>query len=272
MLMLCLYDTQPGSKLSKDFAELNSIGAHSVSEGLTKDDYNALYTQWHQKLGIAAIGCLKSPEYMYTRSALILLSRIVLVFPTQPKMGEKILKALTPLQSDDNPRPDIRATAQGYSSQLLKARDEGMWKEENIAVTKARQEKEKQKQEERKKKLAQQHEEMKKESEMISRQISEDNWRRDGGRDNRGRGGQWGMDSRMHPRVSLSESISIFYLFLILRMAKILTTYVIRLDLGTRPTTTAATASAKCKRTQIHSGSRGGSERFELFRSEKGHT
>ncbi|KAL7470413.1 hypothetical protein ACHAXS_010651 [Conticribra weissflogii] len=191
----------PGSKLSKDFAELNSIGAHSVSEGLTKDDYNALYTQWHQKLGIAAIGCLKSPEYMYTRSALILLSRIVLVFPTQPKMGEKILKALTPLQSDDNPRPDIRATAQGYSSQLLKARDEGMWKEENIAVTKARQEKEKQKQEERKKKLAQQHEEMKKESEMIARQIGEDNWRRDGGRDNRGRGGQWGMDSRMHPRV-----------------------------------------------------------------------
>mmetsp|Transcript_20596 Transcript_20596/g.40842 ORF Transcript_20596/g.40842 Transcript_20596/m.40842 type:complete len:1394 (-) Transcript_20596:90-4271(-) len=190
----------PGSKLSREFAELSNIGAHSVNEGIAKDDYKALYTQWHRKLGIAAIGCLNSPEYMFTRSALIVLSRIVLVFPTQPKMGEKILKALAPLQSDDNPRPDIRATAQGYCSQLLKARDDGMWKEENVAVTKARQEKEKQKQEERKKKLAQQHEDMKKESEMITRQIGEDNWRRDGGRDNRGRGGPWGMDPRMHPR------------------------------------------------------------------------
>ena len=78
---------------------------------------------------------------MHTRAALIVLSRIVLVFPTQPKAGEKILKTLGPLQSDANDRPDIRATAQGYCSQLMKARDEGMWKEEDIAVTKARQEK-----------------------------------------------------------------------------------------------------------------------------------
>ena len=140
---------------------------------------------------------------MHTRAALIVLSRIVLVFPTQPKTGDKILKTLRPLQSDDNTRPDIRATAQGYSSQLMKARDEGMWKEENLAVTKARQEREKMKAEERKKKLAKQHEDMKKESEMIARQLGD-------GRDGRGdwrprddRGGRpWPIDSRMHPRVS----------------------------------------------------------------------
>ena len=143
---------------------------------------------------------------MHTRAALIVLSRIVLVFPTQPKTGEKILKTLGPLQSDDNERPDIRATAQGYSSQLAKARDEGMWKEENMAVTKARQEREKMKVEERKKKLAKQHEDIKKESEMISRQLGDggrDSWRpdrRDDRRDDRGR--PWGMDPRMHPRVS----------------------------------------------------------------------
>lgn len=157
---------------------------------------------WHEKIASAATGCLKSTEYMHTRAALIVLSRIVLVFPTQPKAGEKILKTLGPLQSDDNARPDIRATAQGYCSQLMKARDEGMWKEENMAVTKARHEKEKLKAEERKKKLAKQHEDMKKENEMLSKQLGggRDGWRPDR-RDDRGR--PRGMDPRMQPRVSL---------------------------------------------------------------------
>lgn len=92
---------------------------------------------------------------MHTRCALIVLSRIVMVYPTQPKVGDKFLDILSSLQTDES-RPDIRATAQGYASQLAKARDEGMWKEENIAVTKARQEKEQMKVEERRKKLAQQ--------------------------------------------------------------------------------------------------------------------
>lgn len=143
---------------------------------------------------------------MHTRSALIVLSRIVLVFPTQPKTGNKILKTLRPLQSDENDRPDIRATAQGYSSQLMKARDEGYWKEENIAVTKARQEREKMKAEEKKKKLAKQHEDMKKESEMIARQLG-DGGGRDGWRPDRRDGGRpRGMDPRgMHSRVRQFE-------------------------------------------------------------------
>jgi len=179
-----------------------------LTGGITHDDYKGIYSQWHQKIGSAAIGCLNSTEYMHTRAALIVLSRIVLVFPTQPKTGDKILKTLRPLQSDENERPDIRATAQGYSSQLMKARDEGMWKEENIAVTKARQEREKMKAEEKKKKLALQHEEMKKESEMISKQLGDggrDGWRPD----RRGGGGRppFGVDPRMHSRVRLHHGI-----------------------------------------------------------------
>ena len=135
---------------------------------------------------------------MHTRASLIVLSRIVAVFPTQPKIGERIIKTLTPLQSEDNERPDIRATAQGYCSQLMKARDEGMWKEESIAVTRARRLREQMKAEEKKKMLAKRDEEMKKESEIMSRQLGDgrDNWRQDrrDGRDERGR--QWGTDSR----------------------------------------------------------------------------
>ena len=196
---------QPGSQLSKDTAEDASNEDSKSTEGITHDEYKAIYSIWHKKIGDSSIGCLKSTEYMHTRAALIVLSRIVRVFPTQPKIGDKILKTLRPLQSDENERPDIRATAQGYSSQLMKARDDGMWKEENIAVTKARQEREKTKAEEKRKKLAQQHEDMKKESEMIARQLG-DNGGRDGWRpgppdrrDIRPRG----IDPRMHPRVSV---------------------------------------------------------------------
>ena len=186
------------------------------TEGITHDEYKAIYSIWHKKIGDSSIGCLKSTEYMHTRAALIVLSRIVSVFPTQPKTGDKILKTLRPLHSDENKRPDIRATAQGYSSQLMKARDDGMWKEENIAVTKARQERENMKAEEKRKKLAQQHEDMKKESEMIARQLG-DNGGRDGWRpgppdrrDIRPRG----IDPRMQPRVSLQYDHRCIRLFI----------------------------------------------------------
>ena len=130
---------------------------------------------------------------MHTRCALIILSRIVLVYPTQPKVGDKFLDILSVLQADES-RPDIRATAQGYASQLAKARDEGMWKEENIAVTKARQEKEQMKVEERRKKLAQQHEAMRKDTEKLDKQlgvVGRDNRDFGRGRDDM-RGRQWG--------------------------------------------------------------------------------
>jgi hypothetical protein len=201
---------QPGTRLSKEFAEENGFDLRVLTGGITHDDYRSLYSQWHKKIGSAAIGCLESAEYMHTRAALIVLSRIVSVFPTQPKIGERILKTLAPLQSEDNERPDIRATAQGYCSQLTKARDEGMWKEENIAVTRARQEREKMKAEEKKKKLAERHEEMKKETETISRQLQDDGrdaWRQDRRDGSYERGRPWSTDPR-HSRVCPTVHIS----------------------------------------------------------------
>lgn len=196
----------PGSQVSKAFAQEKDLSEHSFTDGITHDDYKNLYSQWHLKLGSAAVGCLNSSEFMHTRSALILLSRIVLVYPTQPRVGDKLLDILTSLQADES-RPDIRATAQGYASQLAKARDEGMWKEENIAVTKARQEREQMKVEERRKKLAAQHEEMKKESEMITSQLGDagTSWRRGGGRDDP-RGRPYFNEPRANSQMTVSLS------------------------------------------------------------------
>ena len=194
--------------LSIAFAEEKNIGDHSATDGITHNDYKTIFSQWHLKLGSAAVGCLKSSEYMHTRSALIVLSRIVLVYPTQPKVGDKFLSMLETLQADES-RPDIRATAQGYASQLGKARDDGMWKEENIAVTKARQEKEQMLLEERRKKHAQQHEDIRKETEKINREIGDG---RDG-RDYNRRGGRDDMRGRPWPSHQVSLFISCYIWF-----------------------------------------------------------
>ena len=67
---------QPGSQLSAEFAHENGIGTHLLTTGITHGGYKSIYSQWHHKIGSAAIGCLKSSKYMHTRAAIIVLSHI----------------------------------------------------------------------------------------------------------------------------------------------------------------------------------------------------
>lgn len=138
-------------------------------EDISYDGFKKLYNKWHAILGQTFLGCLESKEYIHTRAGLILLSRIVNVFPTRPVLGEKIMDALAPLKDDTN-RQDLRSMALGYSSQLIKARDEGVW-EEDLAAAKARREKKEKEAEERKKAAEKQFQEMQKESDAIDRQL-----------------------------------------------------------------------------------------------------
>lgn len=136
-------------------------------------EFELLYNRWHRALGDSCLGCLQSTEYIHKRCCLIVLSRMVDVFPTRPQMGNKLLKMLEPLQSESNPLPDIRAAAQAYSTQLVKARDEGVWKEESAADVEARLQKEKAAAIARQAKAEKQMEEMKIESEKITEEIGE---------------------------------------------------------------------------------------------------
>lgn len=133
-------------------------------------------------MGTAFIGCLQSKEYMHNRTGLILLTRLVSHFPTKSTIGESILLALEPLQDENNPMQDIRTMAQGYSAQLIKARSDGVWKEESEEETKKREEKEKQIQEEkrlqREKNIEEMDKEMGKDIEVTQRQFDRDNRRR----------------------------------------------------------------------------------------------
>ena len=146
-------------------------------EDLSYDKFKKLYNKWHAILGQTFLGCLQSKEYIHTRAGLILLSRVVNVFPTRPVLGEKIMDALAPLKDDTN-RQDLRSMALGYSSQLIKARDEGVW-EEDLAAAKARREKKEKEAEERKKAAEKQFQEMQKESDAIDRQLGGGGGRRD---------------------------------------------------------------------------------------------
>ena len=163
-------------------------GEEIKPEATPHKDFVSLYNTWHASLGAALIGCLQSSEYMHKRAGLVTLTRLVEVFPTRPKLGNKLFRVLTPLQDENNARPDIRASANAYGTMLLKARDDGKWVEEDAAVVKARVEKEKAAAEARKKKIAQQFEEMERDSAKITEQIGP----RDGPRDRR--------DHRREPR------------------------------------------------------------------------
>ena len=169
----------------------------TTSEGnifpVSFEQYKALFVKWHTSIGAAALGCLKSSEYMHTRASLIVLSRLVEVFPSRPNLGNKLFEVLEPLKSEQNKFPDIRSAAQAYFMQLTKARADGVWKEEDAAVVKARLKAEKEAQEMRKRKAAERFDDMKMESEKISAEMGGDDRRggdRFGGRDRDRRGGR----------------------------------------------------------------------------------
>jgi THO complex subunit 2 len=134
-------------------------------------DFAALYNKWHSSLGAALISCLKSPEYMHTRAGLVVLTRIVEVFPTRPKLGNTFLEVLSPFQEDSNSRLDIKANASAYATMLVRARDDGKWIEEDAAVVKARVDKEKAAVKARKKKIEEQFQEIKRDTEKITEEI-----------------------------------------------------------------------------------------------------
>lgn len=171
---------------------------NSEGKAVSHKDYIMLYNKWHAELGAAVLGGLQSSEYMHTRASLVVLTRIVEVYPTRPGLGQRLIDdALPPLQDDSNPLQDIKTTAQAYGMLIAKARADGVWKEEDAAVAKEREEKEKAALAERKKKAEEQFAEMKRESDKITSELGESDTR---GRDDRRRGpGRGPSDLRRSP-------------------------------------------------------------------------
>lgn len=164
---------KPGSYVENDEE------GEKTTKPISHKDFIQLYNKWHSAFGAAVIGCLESSEYMHTRTGLVVLTRLVDVFPTRPALGNKLMAVLEPLQDETTSRPDIRASASAYGMMLVKARDDGKWVEEDKAVAKARADKERAAAEERKRNLEKTFQELQRDSEKISAEIGP----RDGQRD-----------------------------------------------------------------------------------------
>jgi len=119
------------------------------------------------------LGSLNSSEYMHCRTALIVLSRLVQVYPSKSTTGTRLLSALAKFQADDYVMQDLKAMAQGYHTKLIKARDDGVWKEEDSVTLLARITREKEFQEQRRKNVERAVEEMKMESEQMSKSVTD---------------------------------------------------------------------------------------------------
>lgn len=173
---------------------------------LSHEAYVILYNKWQDMMSTVFIGCLQSTEYIHTRTALILLTKMVDVFPTKSTLGSKLLTALEPLKSDSNPMQDIKTMALGYSSQISKRNDTGTWMEEDSKTAKARLEKEKIQGEKRKRNAELQMEEAKQDS-MTSAKTN--NQSEDARKDERRTGPRFvpppGVMSNTEPRRSLDR-------------------------------------------------------------------
>ncbi|KAG7357559.1 transcription factor/nuclear export subunit protein [Nitzschia inconspicua] len=165
-----VFDKEVLGKPGSQVVEMLESG-EKTSKSISYNDFTQFYRNWHSALGTALIGCLTSTEYMHIRSGLLILTRLVDVFPTRPQMGARILQALSPLQDENTSRPDIRASANAYGMMLLKARDDGKWVEEDEADAKARAEKDAEAAIERKKRLEQNFQEMERDSNKITEEI-----------------------------------------------------------------------------------------------------
>jgi THO complex subunit 2 len=138
---------------------------------ISAEQYETLYNKWHAKLGTVFMGSLNSSEYMVIRACLLVLTRIVDEFPTRPGLGQRLMDALEPIQQDSYPLQDIKTAAQAYGMLLGKARNEGVWKEEDAAVAEAREKEEKAALAERQKKAEERFEEMQAENEKITKEL-----------------------------------------------------------------------------------------------------
>lgn len=168
-----LYETEVAGKPGSYMQQV-SQGANGENQApleVFHKEFVGLYNCWHAALGKALIGCLTSSEYMHMRTGLVILTRIVEVFPTRPGLGNKLINTLKPLQDENSVRPDIRASANAYCTMLLRARDDGKWIEEDAAVAQARADQERAAARERKKKLQEQFEELQRDSEKITEEI-----------------------------------------------------------------------------------------------------
>jgi Transcription factor/nuclear export subunit protein 2 len=154
---------KPGSFLMDD--------VENDAVAISKESYEKLYNKWHAAIGDTLVGCLQSKEYMHLRCGLLVLTRIVDEYPTRPKLANSLLVALEPLTKESNVFADIRASSQAYSMQLLRSRDNGVWKEEDVATVQARLAMVEAAAAERHKKAEEQMAQIKRDSEKITEEI-----------------------------------------------------------------------------------------------------
>jgi THO complex subunit 2 len=158
---------KPGSLMVK------SVDGEEEAVPVSHEEYAALYNKLHASIGATALGCIQSSEYMHCRNSLIVLTRMLEYYPTKPRLANRLLAALQPLQEESYGFADIRASALAYGNQLVKARDSGVWKEESASDVKERQAKEQAEAAARQKKAEAQMEQIKRDSEKITEEIGE---------------------------------------------------------------------------------------------------
>jgi THO complex subunit 2 len=81
------------------------------------DEYRKVYGRWQGKIAGVIIGCLNSKEYMEIRNTLIVLRKMVKVFPSSMRIYNFIDQNITRIKENET-REDLKLMAKSYHSML----------------------------------------------------------------------------------------------------------------------------------------------------------
>ncbi|KAL5722007.1 THO complex subunit 2 [Ranunculus cassubicifolius] len=98
------------------------------SQRVTYGQFIRVHCKWSTRITKLLIQCLESPEYMETRNALILLTKISSVFPVTRRSGINLEKRVTKIKGDE--REDLKVLATGVAAALASRKSSWVSEEE----------------------------------------------------------------------------------------------------------------------------------------------
>jgi THO complex subunit 2 len=88
------------------------------SKRASYEEYRRVFTRWHDKISKLFLTRLQSTEYMDLRNTLVVLTKIVDVFPATIRVWTILQKRVATIKEED--RDDLKTFAAGYHSKLMK--------------------------------------------------------------------------------------------------------------------------------------------------------
>jgi THO complex subunit 2 len=128
-LMSLVSQWRQKSKYEKECLDVEAFKSYKSGnlESVSYDEFIRLSANWHKRLTLDVFkSCIVSEDYMQMKNVLLVLNRMVRVYPATKEDAEELLATLKPI-SENDPREDLKTLARMYCTGLeMSIRDRKM--------------------------------------------------------------------------------------------------------------------------------------------------